>query len=92
MIAQSIIIGIIFGLLWGNLFADKHRRLSKIGTSSTAAKSSIWFLASTSLIRYLLLAVLLAVLIIKSYITLIWWLVGFMGSFWTVLVRSLRVK
>ena len=91
-LVQSIIVGSIFGLLWGNLFADKYRRLSKAGTNAGEARSSLWILASTSVIRYLLLAALLAILIIKSYITLVWWLVGFMPSFWTILIRATRIK
>jgi hypothetical protein len=87
MIIQSIIIGTIFGILWGSIF---HQRYKSITESGTLSKTSIRFLASASTIRYLLLAALLAILVINKKIILIWWLAGFIVSFWIFLFKTTK--
>ena len=77
MITQSIVVGIIFGVAWGLPFINR----SKQGLHP-------YFLASTSAIRYLLLAVLLGLLVTKKIIILSWWLAGFLGAFWGLIIWS----
>jgi len=88
MTLQSIVIGTLFGIMWGILFSDRYKRLSS--ASSAFSKTSSWFLASTSVMRYLLLAALLITLLTKQYINLTWWLISFMISFWLVLTQSVK--
>ncbi|MCK4517888.1 hypothetical protein KAT92_03870 [Candidatus Babeliales bacterium] len=77
MITQSIILGIIFGLVWGIPFINRIKQA--VPTH---------FLASTSTIRYLLLAVLLGLLVTNKIILLSWWLAGFLGAFWGLTIWS----
>lgn len=73
--ATSIIIGVLFGSIWSRIFLDKKSPYT-------------WSLASTSIIRYLLLAAVLAILMIKFKISIILWSVGFMTSFWVLITRK----
>lgn len=92
MIIQSIVVGIVFGLVWGTLFSGRYKQLTNDPSQSAESKTSAWFLASTSVIRYLLLAAILIVLMVKYDLIITWWLGGFLGSFWVVLFRSFREK
>lgn len=86
MIIQSVIIGVVLGWLWGN---DLSRKYSKVNRNNC---SSSWFLASTSTIRYLLLAAILILMIKKNFISISWWAAGFFISFWvTLLVKNRRL-
>jgi hypothetical protein len=78
MIVTSLIIGAVFGVVWGSLFTGKIKSLNN---------ASSWSLASTSIIRYLLLAGLLALLTVKYHLILAWWTVGFLVSFWLLLIQ-----
>jgi len=77
MITQSIILGIIFGFAWGIPLINRTKK-----------GASPYSLASTSAIRYLLLAVLLGLLVTKKIILLSWWLAGFLGAFWGLIIWS----
>jgi len=82
MILISLSLGGLFGCVWGLLFSNRYRHLT------TQAPPSLGFLASTSVIRYLLLAGLLVILMTKYHIDISWWLGGFLASFWTILLRK----
>jgi hypothetical protein len=90
MVVQSIIIGVVFGVLWSLSFTGRYKKLSGNKFSSPPPKTYAWFLARTSSIRYLLLAVLLGILILKYKLIIVWWFLGFIVSFWTVLVMTTR--
>jgi len=90
MVTQSIIFGLIFGILWGMLFSSRYSHLSKNAHHPATIKSSTWFLASTGVIRYLLLAVLLAILLVKKQIILPWWLGSFLIGFWFTLTYKIK--
>lgn len=83
MIVKSVFMGLCFGLLWGMVFSGKTKEIQAGGSSS-------WFLASTSTIRYLLLAAILLILMLKYKIHIAWWFVGFVSSFWPVLFLSTK--
>jgi len=94
MVIASVIVGILFGFIWGNLFSQsstRHARIkstSKSTTQQSRLKASAWFLARTSVIRYLLLAAFLILLMKKYNLQLAWWLGGFLPVFWGMLVWS----
>lgn len=88
MIAASVLIGVIFGGVWGNLFTSRLKPYTKSPLQSASCRPSAWILASTSIIRYLLLAALLVVLVVKYNLLLAWWVAGFLPSFWLMLVKS----
>lgn len=104
MVAQSITIGILFGTVWGKMFSNRYKSLTSTmpssGREGTAPHrgsrpsrgASSRLLASTSIIRYLLLAAVLITLMARQYIVVSWWVVGFMISFWIILVRSVRLS
>ena len=88
MTVSSLIIGVLFGIIWGSLFAYRRKTLSNGDLPTNSCKSSAWFLARTSIIRYLLLAAFLALLITKYHLNLSWWTAGFLASFWILVFRG----
>lgn len=89
MVAISLFLGLFFGGIWGSLFVSRYK---KSPFQSANSGSSTWFLASTSVIRYLLLAALLVLLMVKYKILILWWAFGFMVGFWLVLGRGLKIS
>jgi len=80
MVIQSIIIGVVFGIIWAFMFEERYK--------GPAKNSRI--LARTVVIRYLLLAALLIFLIKKFSLLILWWLVGFLPAFWATLFLLLK--
>lgn len=92
MVVVSVCVGVICGFAWGSMFAGRYRDISDTPSESASQKSSAWILARTSIIRYLLLAALLAGLVIKYGLLISWWAAGFLTSFWVLLLTQIKVS
>jgi hypothetical protein len=86
----SLIIGAAFGLLWGMTLQARHRQGlyghdcgdSKMKKACGALGSNVF----SGMMRYLLITAILALLVMKYSLNVWYWLLGFMGAFWILVV------
>ena len=86
----SLSIGAVFGVLWGLTLRSRYLDgYYCSGDGSSKLQKACGALGSTAfsaIARYILIAAILALLVIKYSLNVWYWLIGFMLAFWGLVV------
>ena len=90
----SLSVGAVFGILWGMTLWARYRHglygcnseNSKIQKACGALGGGVF----SGMVRYILIAAILALLVMKYSLNVWYWLIGFMLAFWGMIVISNR--
>ena len=84
----SIVLGSVFGILWGVLLVDKYKRVKY--EALCKRQQNMMRIVSSAIAKYILLAGTLAILLVKLSINLIVWLISFLIVFWLFVFVALE--